>query len=809
MQKTNLLFFSCFFISVSVFAQNKISGRVLNAANEPQPYISVLVLNPGDSVFINGGVTDEDGKFNVAEKTAGSYLLSIKSMGSVPYYKNITLNNKDVDLGIIVLTADAKLLKEVSVVETKKLIEFNGDKMVMDLSVSPITAGLNALELLTKVPGVSVNSQTQAVQIAGKTGVLIMIDGRPTNLSGEELANMLKSMKSDEFEKVEVITNPSAKYDAQGTSGIINLKTKSGKTYGTNYVLMLGGGYSYYDRFGTYPKYNEGFSVNLRRKKFTAYLNLNHNRGTDFLWSEEYRSFLDNTKSVFEKQHYTELDKGQNHYLSGRLNLDFYLFKNTTFGISVSGSLFNGNKKSRQEQKIDNGEDFNLYNIITDKRRSDDAVHSFMNAHIKHIFDTTGTELLIDFDVMLNSLDFKNSFAVNRFSTNTNQQSFYSIATLSHPDSYILRSSFEKQLAKKIKVEVGYRSRVTFIRTDFFSDFVDIDSLKYSTFNFLENVNAAYTIVKTELSSKMNLELGLRAEHTYTSGTNETGKQISNQNYINLFPSFSLNRKFDSYAMSVGYSRRIGRPESHNFNIFKRFHSPLSYSHGNPTLTAALNDSYNVSATFKDKYFFELAYINRKNEFYEFMETDTALIPGSSLARSTVGNVQGKVSWVIFKGYIPVQVNKVWMMNVQFYGGVNDYNYRLHEAKTKIQQLFWGGSCQHSFSISELVTAEINAWVNSGETSGFLTNRTMGAIDFGISTKIFKKNATLKLSLQDPFNFCNYKATINYDYLSGSGRYNWDNRSIVLNFTYNFGNRNVNVMPWQSKFQNADAEQKK
>jgi hypothetical protein len=809
MHKANVLFFSCFFISLSLFAQNNVSGRVTDDSDQPQPYISILLLSASDSVYRNGGVTDGEGKFKIVEKNPGNYLLSIKSMGNVPYYKNVTLKDKDVDLGTIELTADSKQLKEISVVSTKKLIEFNGDKMVMDLSVSPITAGLNALELLTKVPGVSVNAQSQAIQIAGKTGIMVMIDDRPTNLSGEELANMLKSMKSDEFEKVEVITNPSAKYDAEGTSGIINLKTKSGKVYGTNYVLSLGGGYSQYAKFGNYPKYNEGFSVNVKRKKFTAYLNLNHSRGTDFDWSDESRSFLDSTKSVFEKQHNTELIKGQNHYFSGKFDLDFYLFKKTTFGISVSSSLFNGNRKSFLDQSVDNGDNFNLYNIGTTKRRSDYGTYTTMNGHMKHVFDTLGMELLIDLDVIENNSDFRNTFDINRFSTSTNQHSFYSTSIITRPQTYVLRSSFEKQITKKTKLEIGYRSRLSNTKTNFSSNFVDIDSLKQSSFNFLENINAAYVILKTTLNSKTNLETGLRGEHTYTQGANETGKKISAQNYINLFPSFSLNRKFDSYALSVGYSRRIGRPGSYNFNIYKRFDSPLSYTQGNPTLIASLNNSYNVSATIKDKYFFEIAYIDRKNEFSEILEMDTTLIPGNRLTRSTMGNVKGKVSWASLRGYIPIQVTKLWMINLQLDGGINDYNYTLHEARTKVKQLFWSVSCQQHFSITETFSADINAWVNSGETSGFQTGKGMGAIDFGISKKIFKKHGSLKLSLQDPFNLMNYKSTINYSYLTGTGQYNWDNRAILLNFTYSFGNQNVNIMPWQSKFQNADADQKR
>ena len=808
MKKIILLFLIGFTLSIPVLAQSTIAGKVTESASQPLPYTSVLLLNAHDSAYVNGSVTDGEGAFRIIEKKSGAYILSIKSMGNVPYYRNVTLQDKDVDLGTITLTADAKVLKEVSVIGTKKLIEFSGDKMVMDLSVSPVTSGLNAFELLSKVPGVSINAQSQAIQMVGKTGVLVMIDGRPTNLSGDELAAMLKSMKSDEFEKVEVITNPSAKYEAQGASGIINLKTKTGKMYGTNYILNLGGGYSYYKEYGSYPKYNEGFSVNVKRGKYTAYINLNHSRNTDLLWTEETRSFLDNTKSIYQKQYYTELDKGENQRFSGRLNLDFYLFKKTAFGFSLSGSSFDGNKKARLEQKIDNGSDNNLYNIYTDKRRSDDLLFSYANAHLKHTFDTAGTELTMDVDLIFNYINNRYKFYQNRFSANSNEETFNSLSTITDPHSYIVRLSFEKKLSSKTQLETGYSTRVSIMKNDFSNDFVPIDSLQHSIFNFLENINSGYAILRTVFNHQINLEAGLRAEHTYTNGSNEFKRKLSRQNYINFFPSFSLNKKITSTAFSIGYSRRIGRLDARNFNLFKQFYSPLHYMVGNPTLTASLNNTYNASVTMKDKYFMELSYTNRKNEIIEIMETDTVLIPGYSLSASTNGNAKGKVSWWALKGYIPIDINKVWRINVQLNGGINDYNYTFREARTKIKQWFWAVSCQQTFLISETLSAEINGWVNSGETYGFQNGKLMGTVDFGISQKIFKKNGSIRLSLQDPFNLYNYRMTYTYDYLTGADYFRWDNRSILLNFSYNFGNRNVNVRSWESKFRSADEGKK-
>lgn len=804
-----LTLFACTTSFLHLFGQTKVTGQVLTDKNEKSPFTTVLFLNAKDSTTINGCITDENGLFSIELAANQQILIHINSSGFLPYFELLKIEEKDLQISPIPLKTDPSQLDEVIVKSTVKLIEFKGDKMVMNLSASPVTGGLNAFEMLSKVPGVSTNSQMQTIQLVGKPGVVIMIDGRPTNLSGAELIGMLKSMRSEDFEKVEVISNPSSRYDAEGNSGIINLVTKTSKMYGTQYILNLGGGYSYYKQFGSYPKHNQGLSVNMKRKKLALYWNVNHSYGTDLNWSDEKRTFFTDFGSVNEKQENTELDNGANNYYSSKLNLDYEFSPRSSIGLSVMGSYFDGHKKANLTQLGFSSMDSVLYDMKTDKRTSDEMSYLFVNAHYKYVFDTLGTELSLDLDYILHDMNSSNEFDRRTLSGNAEFLNYNGIRNVANQDTYIARINFERRLGKRGMITIGYKSRFSFIDNTFSSDFTPSNVLSSSVFNFYENINAGYVVYGCQIDSLTQLEAGVRVEQTNTLGKDDSGNQLSKQNYINLFPSFSINRRFSAkHVLSMGYSRRIGRPESSKFNTFKQFTSALNYSEGNPNVVAALNNTISASMTYKDMYYFELSYVNRGRYFAEYFDFDSTSLPGYSLVRSSFGNVSGTTNWFVLSGYIPIKLHERWNLNTQVWTGVNLYNYRIQNARVNTQQFYWGLYLQNTVSLGEGFSLEVSGWVSSAETSGFQTNKAMGTFDLAISKSIFKKRGTLKLNLQDPCNLYRLNSKFDNSNLTGNGKYRWDNRNLVLNFTYRFGNRNVSIEDWQSKYKDAEVEGK-
>ena len=256
----------------------KLSGKVFDEKHINQSYVSVSLLAAKDSTLIKGSITDDDGTYLFERLPEGKYLVAFNMIGYARVFKGpyaISASNKTYNIDNVELVPTSKQLNSVNIVARKPLIERQIDKTVLNVENSVLAAGNTALEILEKAPGVSVDKDGN-VSLRGKTGVTVMLDGKPTYLSNEQLANLLRSTEGNAIQSIELITNPSAKYDAAGNSGIINIKLKKNKNYGTNGSLTAGVGY------GKYFKTNDGLSLNHREKKFNAFGEFNYGKNKRF-----------------------------------------------------------------------------------------------------------------------------------------------------------------------------------------------------------------------------------------------------------------------------------------------------------------------------------------------------------------------------------------------------------------------------------------------------------------------------------------------------------------------------------------------
>ena len=786
------LFISFFLLISSItFAQQSISGRILDDKKQAIPFANVLILNTKDSSFVKGNVADLEGNFTIPQVASKSYLLHITAISFQKYYQKIEVINKDLKFENIVLLADNQSLKEVQVVARKPLIERTGDKMIMNVEASPITSGLNGLELMEKVPGVTVDRNSETIKIKGKAGVTVMIDDRKTYLNTEQLAAFLKTLKSDDIEKIEVITNPSARYDAEGTSAIINIKTKKGKSLGTNYIIDLTAGYSRYNEVGDLPKNGQGFTVNSKKEKYTIYANLSRNNEKTFNASVENQQFLGENGSVIETRDNNEISTGNFGSWSSKLGFDYDFSKKTTVGFSLQSSLSDSPDRRIVEQKgLKNG----IGSLLVMDRTRVSTNNSFIfNTHCKQTFDTSSV-LNVDFDVIFNKAKNDNQFlttnTIDKKVTQINNQIYVPYQST----TYVLKIDFEKQLTKKIKFETGVKGSFSMNDKDFNDNFRDNGALVNSFFRFNQNINAGYVMLNTELTKKMSLQTGLRGEHTYTLGEDKNRQKLSEQSYFNLFPTVFLNYKTTKdYAISLGYSRRIGRPDDDVFNTFKRFFFPQQYQQGNPTILPVLENSYNFTHTIKDAFSFSFDYTNMQQFSTDVYDIDTTLIQGRRLIKSSTENVTGTVSWWSFDTSLPFNITKWWNVNINLWNGINVYNYQRENAAVDIKQWYGGAYIQQTFTLSKNLSGELSGWMSSGETWGFQTSKPQGSFDIGFKQFLLDKKATLKLSIQDPFYINKFRNSLQTSDLVTNGIYHWDNRRVRINFTYNFGNTNIKV----------------
>ncbi|MCU0471429.1 MAG: outer membrane beta-barrel protein [Arcicella sp.] len=781
----NLFTYLLLLFSGAAVAQTQpIAGRVIDDKQQAVSFANVLLLNTKDSSFVKGNVADVDGNFTIEQVTANTYLLSVTAVGFQKYYQKVTISETNKTFNIS-LVADNQTLTEVQVTARKPLIERTGDKMIMNVEASPITSGLNGLELMEKVPGVTVDRNSETIKVKGKAGVTIMIDDRKTYLSNEQLAAFLKTLKSDDIEKIEVITNPSARYDASGTSALINIKTKKGKSLGTNYILDLSAGYSYYDEVGSLPKNGQGITVNSKKEKYTLYANLSRNNDRSFNTSTENQRFLGDGKVLETRDNY-EVSEGSYGAWNAKLGFDYDLSKKSTLGFSLQSSLSANTDHRVVEQKATQQAISSLLVLERDRRSNNN--NFIFNTHWKHTFDTA-TVWNTDFDIIYNKALTDNRFltttTVDKKVTFVNNQIYLPYQS----NTYVFKTDLEKMVTKKIKLETGLKASFSTNDKDFNDNFRDNGALVNAFFRFDQNIFAAYVMVNTELSKNTNLQTGLRGEQTYTRGEDRNGQKLSEQDYFNLFPTIFLNHKVSkNYTVSLGYSRRIERPDDDVFNIYRRFYFPQQYEQGNSNILPILKNSYSFSHTIKDAFSFSFDYVNMQQFWTEVFGVDTTLIPNRRLLRSSTDNVVGKISWWSFDTSIPFDVTKWWNINFNAWTGINVYNYEYENASVDINQWYGGMYLQQTFTLSKMLSAELSGWMSSGETWGFQTSRSQGSFDIGFKQFIWEKKGTIKLSIQDPFYINRWSNNLVTDNLETTGVYRWDNRRIRLNFTYNFGN---------------------
>lgn len=784
------LFVLFLLITIQTFGQSTISGIVVDEKKQAASFANILILNEKDSTMLKGAVADVDGNFTVSQIPHNSYLLSITAIGYKKYYQKIDVR-ANLNVGSIQLALESKNLAEVEVTVKKQLIERTGDKMIMNVDASPVTSGLNGLELMEKVPGVTVDRNAETIKVNGKAGVMVMIDDRKTYLSEEQLANFLKTLKSDDIDKIEVITNPSARYDASGTTAIINIKTKKGKNFGTNYIIDMGVGYSNYKEYGSFPKNSQGITMNAKKGKYTVYANLSRNYMTWLNAANEYQELFKGDQ-VVETRKNVGKSLGSGESWSSKFAFDYDFSKNTSLGVSLQGAI-SDNPLDRTTNQVNKQE--NVTQLIEMIRNRDYTNKNFLiNTHWKQTFDTSGTVLNVDFDIIVNRTKSNDRFQTSTvFESQTDLVKNQIIA----PDNaltYVFKADFVKNLTKKVKLETGLKTSFSDNEKDFNDNFRDNGTLVNSYFRFRQNIYAGYFMLNAELSKTLNLQLGLRGEQTDNSGKDRDGVGLSAQNYFNLFPTLSLNKKVTKdYAISFGFSRRINRPDANNYNTFNRFFSPQQYSRGNPNLLPSIQNKVSLTHTIKDAFSFSFDYVKIDQFFSDVYDLDTTFITGRRYIRESVENVNGKISWWSFSTSLPFNLTKWWNVNINIWSGINVYNYQREKAVVDVNQFYSGIYLQQTFTLNKTLSAEISGYINSGETWGFETSKAQGAFDLGIKKFLWDKKGTLKISIQDPADLNRYKNVARTTELTSAGEYRWDNRRLRINFTYNFGNTNVKV----------------
>jgi hypothetical protein len=776
-------------------------GRIkVNIVNEQQALVenaTVELLRGKDSVLVKAGISDRTGVAELENIRFGDYLVKVSMINYGTYYSApFTLSAEQTEsiLPKIVLQPKAAQLGAVTVTAKKPFIQKLSDRIVVNVDNSIVSAGSSAMDVLERSPGVNVD-QNDNISLRGRSGVIIMIDGKPSAMTGADLANYLKGLPSAAIERIDIITNPSAKYDAAGNSGIIDIRMKKDQRFGTNGTFTAGYGQ------GIYPKANSGTTFNYRNKKVNVFGNYNYayRIGLNHLLLD--RNFYTD-QGVFSgqdlKDNYSKPKIGSH---TTRLGADFFPSKKTIIGFVVNGNFSHFRRTNDNSSTVIDQHKQKESTFKTQARNNDHNSNFVSNANLKHTFDSTGKELTADIDY-----GFYNSASLSRTATQ-----YYKLdGTALQPD-YILdgdqdgnlklftvKSDYTNPLKKGAKFETGFK--LSFVTADNDAKFWDLstgtpynDVNKTNHFYYKENNNAAYINYSKDFK-KFDIQIGLRGEQTNIKTKQANGNIEWDSSYFQLFPSAFFNYKLaEEKTLGLSVSRRIDRPGYSQLNPFLFLIDVTTYATGRPGLLPQLTWSYEMSYTVKSLSF-TLGYSHTKNNQNIAIARFKDVFPSIPTAGNVTVQIPINLSSSDYFGLTiaaPVRIAKWWNM-------INNGNlyYEKFNGSLGITQLNKGKPAAYiqtnnTFTFKKGWTAELNGSVNTGGQYGFMVADPQWGIVTGVQKTILKNKGTLRFNITDIFWTNLPKAVITYNnYIEKWHAYR-ETRVANLSFTYRFGNNKV------------------
>ena len=791
--------------SLEINAQGKISGQIMDDKSKIVEFASVTLLKAKDSTLVKGALSDGSGSFEFEKIPSGEYLVNISQMGYKKFYTpkfSLDSDNPSVKLMNLILSEDSKQLSEVQVIAKKPFIEQQIDRTVVNVENSIVSAGATALEVLEKAPGVTVDKDGN-ISLKGKQNVMVLMDGKSTYMSASDLANLLRNMQSSSLEKIEIMTNPPAKYDAAGNAGVINLKTKKNQNMGLNGSATVGFGYGFYKSL---PKENGSLNLNYRQGKLNLFGNFSGNHRKNFQINEINRKFVENGKTLSGFDQVADSDK-QNSSISYKMGADYFLDSKNTIGVLFNGMRGNYTEILDNRAIIKNSLGQQDSTSITKGNISNDWANYSANVNFKHVIDSTGKEWTADADYARYNANNNMMYRTSKYDLSNilRQTRNEDGMTESKIDIYSIKTDLVYPINKTSKFEAGLKSSYVNSNNDMRFEFLVgdlnnrvLDPTRTRDFLYKENINAGYLNYSTTFK-KLSIQLGLRAENTIGQGTLK-GKELLNRNYTNLFPSVFLREKLNAkHQLGLSYSRRIDRPSYEDLNPFLYFLDPYTFEKGNELLQPQYTDALELSHTFMDGITTTINYSRTNSVMTEILQQNNAL----KLTNVTKYNI-GYVDNFGIAFSVPVPITKWWFSNTYFNLYNNHYVGEIPKVtigadgteSTIFQSLdaratTYNANTTHQFTLPKKFSLEVSGWYQSGFIEGQLAGKPMGAVSFGIQKKMMKDKATLKLNVNDVFWTQKFRGSFVFNDVDVQIVNRWESRVARVTFTYRFGNNKI------------------
>lgn len=764
-----------------------VTGKVVEKdSNQPLEYTSVSLVNTKTGKVTAGGIADDKGNFSF-EATPGDYNIKVEFISFKPLEIKDKTITEDTNLGVIKLQNDAVQLDAVEIRSEKTTVEIKLDKKVYNVGKDLMVKGGTVSDVLDNIPSVSVDVEGN-VSLRGNENVRVLIDGKPSNAIN--ITEALKLIPADAIDKVEVITNPSARYEAEGGGGILNIVLKKGKTSGINGTFMATTGYP--DNHGV------SGTVNFKDTEFNLFTtqsyNYRSNPGNAFTDSRYLNDDNTTSRYVNERRENDRINKGYN----GNFGMDWFLDQSTTWT-----NIVNYRKSSGDNQDVvfqDNFDQDYLYDYTRNRINNEisDSENIEFSTNLTKNFKKDGHKLTIDGSFSENK---DNNSALIVDSTNNSATVTYD-QTLNNQkqNRSLLQANYVLPIGKKSQFEAGYRGDFSELTTDYsvIENGVPNDDFT-NTLQYKEKVNALYTQFGTKFFDKLSVLFGMRWEDSDIDVNQLQTADFNNKKYNNFFPSAFFAYEFsEKSSASLSYSKRIQRPRGRFLNPFGGLSSNTNIFVGNPDLDPAFTDAFDLGYL---KRWTKLTlstslYLNKTTDSFQFVRQPTGeIVNGVEVIQSSPINLatEYRTGFEFTLNYSPY---KWWRLNSNFnffrVETQGDFSYT-DNTNTVVVQNFdniansWSTRLSSKVSLPYKIDWQTNLNYNGPQRTAQGKNLGTFAMNLAFSKDILKDKGTIAFNINDVFNsrkriFDNYLPGI----VESHSEMQWRERQFTLSFTYRF-----------------------
>lgn len=774
---------------LAVFSQ--IQGAVRDTSNNPVSFANVLLLNEKDSAVVSGIMATEGGTYSFTNFKPGTYLIGVSMMGYKPAYSNpiiVKTSNDHIHNEPVFVEHSFHQIEDVNVVAKKPIYELKIDRMVVNVENSITSTGNTALEVLEKSPGVLVDRQNDNISISGKSGVMVIINGKQNRMPIAAAMQMLDAMNADNVKRIEIITTPPAKYDAEGDAGIINIVLKKNEDFGTNGSFTLGAGVS-------------------SREKMNASLNLNHHEnkvnyfGTYNVNYNNLRQNINSFRRYMDDASFIESDAKSDRaalvvFQNVRMGFDYTISSKTVLSFLAAAYLRDWEMDAINNIMYTRDGDFDRKTEL-DIFELSKWIHGMGNINLQHYFEEDKI-LDFNFDYLNYYNDNPSDYTVENTDDAGNLESGEAIeVTKTTPiDIFVGMIDYSSQISPNIKMEVGAKGTFTQFKNDvgvsYFTDGSwNFDSELTNEYSLKEDISAAYTSFTFKLGEMTNMVAGLRYEYMNSVLSSETEEGILDLHYGELFPTFYISHKLnENNTVQFSYGRRIDRPTFNELAPFIVFMTPETFIAGNENLLPAFSNNFKADYMFKSVSL-SVSYTDTKNAISRFQ-------PQAS--------EDGTKQYFISRNFdfsenlslmlaVPFTVNDWWKMQNNFNWVKNRMETNYDGLELEISQSNYRINSSQSFLFSEWFSAEVSGYYQSKSTWGIYESKPLGSMDLGIQWKLKNGNSRFNLNLSDVFKTNIYRSVADVPELNiySSWELDFESRILRLSFTHNFGNTKAKV----------------